>query len=104
MALSSAAEEEIFSCKILCKARIHCQGKVLIYGDNLGALYLVKNPIYHSRSKNIDIKYHIRNVFAEELIDLENCSSNSNISDILTKNLSRNSHMKLIEAIGFLNL
>ena len=52
-----------------------------------------------------DIKYHhIRDVTVEGLIDLEYCGSDSNISDVLMKYLSKNSHIKLVEALGFINL
>ena len=105
MALSSAAKEAVFLKKLLSEVKIHCPEKILIYGDNLGAIHLVKNPIYHSRSKHIDIKYHhIRNVFSEGLIDLQYCNSNSNISDVFTKNLSKDNHIKFVEALGFVNL
>ena len=95
MVPSSAAKEAVFFRKILSEAQIHCPEKLIVYGDNLGALHLVQNPIYHGRSKHIDIKdNHIKNVFVEILIDLGYCSSNSNISDVLTKYLFMNSHTK----------
>ena len=45
MALSLAANEAVFLRKILGAAENHWPENILIYGDNLGALHLVKNPI-----------------------------------------------------------
>lgn len=34
------------------------QGEKVIYCDNQSALHLMKNPMYHERSKHIDINMH----------------------------------------------
>lgn len=80
---------------------MHCPDKIVINGDNLGALHLVKNPVYHNRTKHIDIRYHyIRDVFENGLIDLKYCNSSENIADIFTKNLPKPSHCKFVNKLG----
>lgn len=103
MALSSATKEAIYLQKLLGEIQLHCPEKIIINGDNQGALHLVKNPIFHNRTKHIDIKFHhIRDVYKNGNIDLKYCCSSENVADILTKNLSKENHLKFGKALGFL--
>nr|GEY69630.1 copia protein [Tanacetum cinerariifolium] len=58
--------------------------------DNIGAIDLSKNPVLHSRTKNIEIRHHIlyENV-QKGNIPIEKDSSEDNIVDIFTKPLKR---------------
>jgi len=103
MALSSAAKEAIYLKMLLKEMNIGICETVEIFDDNLGAIELVKNPIYHSRSKHIDIKYHhIRDTYRNKIINLEYCSSTEMLADILTKNLSKIPHHKLCNLLGLI--
>lgn len=49
---------------------------VKIYYDKKSAIVIAKNPIFHSRSKHISIKYQfIREVEANKEIELNHCKS-----------------------------
>ncbi|GJW65468.1 copia protein [Tanacetum coccineum] len=63
---------------------------ILIMCDNKGAIELSKNPVQHSRTKHIEIRYHfLRNNVRKGNISIENFSSEDNFADILTKPLKR---------------
>mgnify|MGYP003702715135 CR=1 FL=1 len=63
--------------------------------DSQSAIHLSKNFIFHSRSKHIDVRYHwIRDVLDSKLLQLENVHTDDNISDMLTKTLLRDKHLK----------
>ncbi len=49
--------------------------------DNQGAIALVKNPIGHSRTKHIDIRF--------QLINLKYCPTEEMLADLLTKPLPK---------------
>lgn len=101
MALSSACKEAVYLRRLLHEIGLYCPDKIEINGDNLGAIHLVKNPVYHNRTKHIDIRYHhIRDVFENGLIDLKYCPSNENVADVLTKNLSKVNHVKCVTYLG----
>ncbi|KAL5555658.1 hypothetical protein UlMin_037894 [Ulmus minor] len=34
------------------------EGKAIVYTDSQSALHLCKNPIFHERTKHVDIRYH----------------------------------------------
>ena len=43
-----------------------------LYSDSQSAIHLAKNSIFHSRTKDIELKYHfIRSILDEELLKLE---------------------------------
>ena len=67
-----------------------------IYCDNTSTINLSKNPVNHSRTKHIDIRYHfLRDNIEKGIINLEHISTENQIADIFTKPLLGNSFIKL---------
>jgi len=57
--------------------------------DNKSTIDFTRNKIERSRTKHIDIAYHItRETYEKGLIELRYISSGDNVADILTKPLS----------------
>nr|GEV22371.1 hypothetical protein [Tanacetum cinerariifolium] len=57
-----------------------------IYIDNNSAICIVKNPVYHSKTKHIEIKNHfIRDCFEKKLISVDHIYTDENVADLLTK-------------------
>lgn len=57
--------------------------------DNKSAINFTRNKIERSRTKHIDIAYHItRQIHEDGLIELKYISSGDNVADIFTKPLS----------------
>jgi len=68
--------------------------------DNQGAMKLAENPVHHKRTKHIDIKYHhLRELVENQEILLKYCPSEDMMADILTKNLSKQKHIKFVNMI-----
>ena len=64
------------------------QSKITIKCDNTSAINLSKNPIQHSRSKHIEIRYHfIRKHVANDDINLEYVNTKNQLADIFIKPL-----------------
>lgn len=57
MAVSDGTKEAIYLQNYLEELGTK-PAAVLIYNDNQGALELVKNLIYHARTKHIDARHH----------------------------------------------
>lgn len=56
--------------------------------DNKSALALAKNPVFHGRSKHIDIRFHyIRELIKKQEIVIQFSSSEEHIAGIVTKPL-----------------
>ncbi|GKD94401.1 hypothetical protein Tco_1374238 [Tanacetum coccineum] len=57
-----------------------------IYVDNESAICVVKNPVYHSKTKHIEIRHHfIRDSYEQRLIEMVKIHTNNNVADLLTK-------------------
>ena len=57
MALSVATQEAIW-LRQLEELGMKDAGPTLIYEDNQGAISMAKNPVFHKRTKHIQIRYH----------------------------------------------
>ncbi|KAL5727461.1 hypothetical protein ACHQM5_000656 [Ranunculus cassubicifolius] len=59
-----------------------------LWCDNLGATYLTANPIFHARTKHIEIDYHfVRERVALKQLQVRFISSKDQLADIFTKGL-----------------
>ena len=57
-----------------------------MFCDNQSALHLMKNPMYHERSKHIDIRLHfIRDIVTNEQVKVMKINTDHNPADMLTK-------------------
>ena len=59
-----------------------------IYCDNLSTIKLAKNPIFHARTKHIEVHYHFiqERVMAED-VNLQHINNNLQTTNIFTKAL-----------------
>nr|GEU45692.1 hypothetical protein [Tanacetum cinerariifolium] len=57
-----------------------------IHVDNESAICVVKNYVYHSKTKHIEIRHHlIRDSYEKRLIEMVKIHTNYNVADLLTK-------------------
>jgi hypothetical protein len=60
-----------------------------IWCDNVGALALASNPIYHARTKHIEVDYHfVQEKVINYDIAIKFISTANQIADVFTKGLS----------------
>lgn len=59
-------------------------------GDNTGSIAVANNPVFHTRSKHIDVHFHyVREKLAETLFSLDNVPTGDNYADLFTKGLGQ---------------
>jgi histone deacetylase 1/2 len=59
-----------------------------IWCDNLGATYLSANPIFHARTKHVEVDYHfVRDRVAKKEIQIRFVPSRDQLADVFTKPL-----------------
>ncbi|GKC67292.1 hypothetical protein Tco_1099890 [Tanacetum coccineum] len=57
-----------------------------IHIDNESTICIVKNPVFHSKTKHIEIRHHfIRDAFEKKLIQVLKIHTDNNVADLLTK-------------------
>ncbi|MCP3662963.1 MAG: Ty1/Copia family ribonuclease HI [Gammaproteobacteria bacterium] len=101
IALSTATPEVIWLRKLLKDLGQPPEGPTTLYEDNQGAIAIAQNPVAHSRTKHIDIRYHfIREGIESGLMDLEFCPSVFMKADIPIKPLLRARFGVLTMALG----
>lgn len=72
----------------------------LIYEDNQGSIKLASNPAAHTKTKHIQIRYHaIRDAIATGEVSVEYRDTGNMIADGLTKALSKEKVIRLVEAL-----
>ena len=75
--------------------------QVTIQADNKSAIALAENPIYHGRTKHIEIRYHfIREKVTEGKIKLEFVPTKDKAADGLTKPLAGEAFTKFLKELG----
>lgn len=62
------------------------QENFALFCDSQSAIHLYKNPIFSSRSKHIEMRYHwIQDAFETKLFKLEKIYTDDNSLDMVTK-------------------
>jgi hypothetical protein len=88
-ALSEAAKDIKFIYQILTSIGIQVLLPIVIYVDNVGAIFLEENVTATNRTKHVDIRYHfVREFIYDGFLKIIFVQSKYNSSDIFTKNLS----------------
>ncbi|XP_076301426.1 uncharacterized protein LOC143219297 [Lasioglossum baleicum] len=86
IAAYDATKEVVWTRRILEELGL-CQ---LLHCDNAAAEQLIKNPVFHRRTKHIDIKFHYtREIMKQGLLTIKHIASDEQLADILTKPLTR---------------
>ncbi|GJR05998.1 putative reverse transcriptase domain-containing protein [Tanacetum coccineum] len=76
-----------------------------IHIDNESTISVIKNPVAHSRTKHIEIRFHfIRDCYEKRLIKVIKIHTDSNVADLLTKGFDVTRFNFLVVSIGLLNL
>ena len=81
--------------------QIKCSLPISIMCDNTSAISISKNPVMHSKTKHIPIKYHfLREQVLEQKVKLEYVPSKEQVANIFTKPLPREAFEYLRQKLG----
>jgi hypothetical protein len=73
----------------------------LLLCDSQGAISLAKNPVHHAKMKYIDVQLHfIRDHVEKGMINVEYCTTEDMLTDLMTKGLARERHRRLLGLMG----
>ncbi|GJX95257.1 putative ribonuclease H-like domain-containing protein [Tanacetum coccineum] len=102
---TSSTEAEYVAAASCCGQVLWIQNQMLDYGynfmhtminiDNNSTICIVKNPVSHTKTKHIEIRYHfIRDCNDKKLIQVVKIHTDNNFADLLTKALDVGRHVK----------
>ena len=81
------------------------QGAIRIDYDSQSAIFLAKNPTYHSKKKHIDVQYHfVRDMIEDRNVLLVKVDTLKNTADALKKFVSYEKFSWCRETMGIIGL
>ncbi|GKE68897.1 hypothetical protein Tco_1526969 [Tanacetum coccineum] len=112
---NSTTEAEYVAAASCCGQVLWIQNQMLDYGynfmntkifiNNESTICIVKKPVFHSKTKHIEIRHHfIRDSNEKKLIQMIKIHTDQNVADLFTKAFYIGIFQYLIASIGMLNL
>jgi len=87
--LANATAEMMWIQRLLTELGISHSQVARLWCDNIGAKYLYANPIFHARTKHIEIDFHfVRERVAQKLLDIRFINTGDQVADGFTKPIS----------------
>ncbi|PKU79890.1 Retrovirus-related Pol polyprotein from transposon TNT 1-94 [Dendrobium catenatum] len=97
-ALAAAAADTIWLKRLLADFQISHDTPIDLFCDNTSAIALINNPIFHARTKHIEIDHRfVRDQIQQNLINVVPICTTDQIADVLTKPLS-NTRFQLLRS------
>lgn len=104
-AMANTTCEVIWMVGVLKDMGIELTLPVMMYCDNTAALHIGANPMYHERTKHIEIDCHlVRKKIRDKLIKTSHIKTEEQPADLFTKALGKTQHHSLLFKLGMLDL
>jgi len=102
--MAQAASEITWLVRLLEEHGVSNLRPVQLNCDNQSALHIARNPVFHERTKHIEIDCHFtRHKVLEGLLQLHYLPTSSQLADILTKVLPGPHFQELLSKLGMVN-
>ncbi|GJX74334.1 hypothetical protein Tco_0312929 [Tanacetum coccineum] len=111
---NSTTKAEYVAAANCCRQVLWIQNQMLDYGfnfmntkiyiDNKSTICIVKNPVYHSKTKHVEIRHHfIKDSYEKKVIQVMKIHTDHNVADLLIKAFDVSRFQFLIASIRMLN-
>jgi len=78
---------------------------ISMYCDNQSAIYIVQKPMFHKRTKHIEVDYHmVRDAWTKKVVSLLFTSFSKQLADFLTKVASPQVFSNLYSKLGIIDI
>lgn len=99
--MSAATSEIVWLQHLLKIMGLQQQVTPLLLCDNLSAVCLSANPMFHKRTKHFDVDYHyVRERVAMKALEVKHIPATLQIADVFTKPLSHEAFAKWRSKLG----
>ncbi|XP_019105475.2 uncharacterized mitochondrial protein AtMg00810-like [Beta vulgaris subsp. vulgaris] len=100
-AMAQAASEVCWLVRLRTKLGISNLTPVTLHCDNMSALHIARNPVFHERTKHIEVDCHFtRDKVLEGLLQLSYLPTQNPLVDVFTKILPVAQHKNLLFKLG----
>jgi hypothetical protein len=104
IATTTCCTQVLWMKQTLTDIQVKYDEPILIYCDNTSAINISKNPVMHSKTKHIPIKYHfLQEHVAEKNIRVQYVGTKEEVEDIFTKPLPREAFEYLHQRLGVIS-
>ena len=102
--MAQAASEVTWLVRLLADLGIHNLTPMQLHCYNQSALHIAKNPVFHERTKHIEIDCHFtRDKVLEGLLQFSYLPTSEQLADILTKVLPGPQFQQLLSKLGMVH-
>ena len=96
-----ASCEAIWLRRILWHMGVQQEDATVLLCDNQSCMAIAKNPVFHARTKHIEIQYHyVRELIEDGVVELVYCPTQENGADIFTKALGKDLLQSHLHRLG----
>ena len=104
-AAAMAAQESTWLIRLMNDLHQLVDYAVPLYCDNQSAVRLAENPVFHARTKHVEVHYHfIREKVLEEEVELKQIKSGDQVADLFTKGLSGSKFESFCHQLGMVKI
>nr|XP_016474718.1 PREDICTED: uncharacterized mitochondrial protein AtMg00810-like [Nicotiana tabacum] len=100
-ALKKVVGELVWLCRLLEELNVSFGKPVEVFCDSQSALHIARNPVFHERTKHIEVDCHfVRSKLQEGLISLQHVATDNRLADVLTKVLTGVKHSAILSKLA----
>uniref|UniRef100_A0A2N9FY23 Reverse transcriptase Ty1/copia-type domain-containing protein n=1 Tax=Fagus sylvatica TaxID=28930 RepID=A0A2N9FY23_FAGSY len=104
-AMASVVCELMWMVPLLKDFKVKHSKKALLFCDSKAAIHIAANPVYHERTKHIELDCHlVREKIQDGLVRTLHVTSQNQLADIMTKALGSVQFHSLIDKMGISNI
>jgi hypothetical protein len=102
--VATCCTQILWMIQTLADLKVTYTDPIPLHCDNTSAISLSKNPVLHSKSKHIPIKYHfLREQVTNKIVQLNCIPSTKQIVDMFTKSLVATPFRYLLQKLGVIS-